>query len=75
MSEDKRDHLISVLIADDEPGMRLILRKKIQATDGFFVAGEAVTGDEAMTLYDKLNPQVVSWMWICRAKRASNAPG
>ena len=59
MSEDKRDHLISVLIADDEPGMRLILRKKIQATDGFFVAGEAVTGDEAMTLYDKLNPQVV----------------
>lgn len=59
MSEDKRDDLISVLIADDEPGMRLILRKKIQATDGFFVAGEAVTGDEAMTLYDKLNPQVV----------------
>ena len=51
--------LISVLIADDDPGMRLILRKKVQATDGFFVAGEAVTGDEAMTLYDKLNPQVV----------------
>lgn len=52
-------HLISVLIADDDPGMRLILRKKIQDTDGFFVAGEAVTGDECMALYDKLNPQVV----------------
>ncbi|MBO4926018.1 MAG: response regulator transcription factor [Clostridia bacterium] len=39
--------------------MRLILRKKIQATDGFFVAGEAVSGDEAMTLYEKLHPQVV----------------
>ena len=51
--------LISVLIADDDPGMRLILRKKIQATAGFFVAGEAVTGDEAMALYDKLKPQVV----------------
>ena len=51
--------LISVMIADDDPGMRLILRKKIQATDGFFVAGEAVTGEEAMTLFDKLNPQVV----------------
>ncbi len=51
--------LISVLIADDDPGMRMILRKKIQAADGFFVIGEAVTGDEAMTLYDKLNPQVV----------------
>lgn len=51
--------LISVLIADDDAGMRLILRKKIQTTEGFFVAGEAVTGDEAMTLYDKLHPQVV----------------
>ena len=51
--------LISVLIADDDPGMRLILRKKIQETDGFFVAGEAVTGDECMALYDKLTPQVV----------------
>ncbi|MBQ9265385.1 MAG: response regulator transcription factor [Clostridia bacterium] len=52
-------HLISVLIADDDPGMRLILRKKIQATDGFYVAGEAITGDEAMALFDKLSPQVV----------------
>ncbi len=51
--------LISVLIADDDPGMRLILRKKIQDTDGFFVAGEAVTGDECMALYEKLRPQVV----------------
>ena len=31
-----QNDLISVLIADDDPGMRLILRKKIQATDGFF---------------------------------------
>ena len=51
--------LITVLIADDDPGMRLILRKKIQATDGFAVIGEAVTGEEAMVLYDKLSPQVV----------------
>lgn len=51
--------LISVLICDDDPGMRLILRRTIQATDGFFVAGEAVAGDEAMALFDKLNPQVV----------------
>jgi two-component system LytT family response regulator len=53
------NNLISVMIADDDPGMRLILRKKIQATDGFYVAGEALSGEEAMTLYDKLNPQVV----------------
>ncbi len=59
MNANDEKKLISVLIADDDPGMRLILRKKIQAKDGFFVAGEAVTGEEAMTLYDKLNPQVV----------------
>ncbi len=51
--------LISVLICDDDPGMRLILRKKIQAAEGFQVAGEALTGDEAMALYDQLRPQVV----------------
>ena len=30
MSENANDRLISVLIADDGPGMRLILRKKIR---------------------------------------------
>ena len=42
MSE--QDRLISVMIADDEPGMRLILRKAIEASGGFAVAAEAVTG-------------------------------
>ena len=50
---------ISVLIADDEVGMRLILRKKIQAEEGFAIVGEAATGDEAMALFDELAPQVV----------------
>ena len=50
---------ISVLIADDEPGMRLILRKKIAATEGFALAGEAADGDEAMALFERLAPQVV----------------
>ena len=51
--------LISCLIADDDPGMRLILRKKIQQTDGFQVAAEAADGNEAMALYEKYHPQVV----------------
>ena len=51
--------LISCLIADDDPGMRLILRKKIQQTDGFQVAAEASDGSEAMALYEKYHPQVV----------------
>ena len=51
--------LISCLIADDDPGMRLILRKKIQSMEGFMVAGEASDGREAMALYEKCHPQVV----------------
>lgn len=54
-----RENNIRVLIADDEPGMRLILRKKIEATEGFQVAGEAANGDETMALYEQEHPQVV----------------
>ena len=57
MTQEKQ--MISVLIADDDPGMRLILRKKIQAAEGFALVGEALTGDEAMTLYEQYAPQVV----------------
>lgn len=55
----KENALIPVLIADDDPGMRLILRKKIQATEGFCVIAEAATGDEAMALFEKCAPRVV----------------
>ena len=49
----------TVLIADDEPGMRLILRKKIEKTDGFTLLGEAVNGEEAVSMFQQLHPQVV----------------
>lgn len=49
----------TVLICDDEPGMRLILRKKIEKTDGFTLIGEAVNGEEAITRFQELHPQVV----------------
>ncbi|MBQ2977448.1 MAG: response regulator transcription factor [Clostridia bacterium] len=55
----KENALIPVLLADDDPGMRLILRKKIQATEGFCVIAEAATGDEAMALFEKCAPRVV----------------
>ena len=48
-----------VLIADDEEGIRLILRKRIEKTEGFLVAGEAATGDELLALYETLKPDVV----------------
>ncbi len=49
----------TVLICDDEPGMRLILRKKIEKTDGFTLIGEAVNGEEAIARFQELHPQVV----------------
>lgn len=50
---------IRVLLADDEPGMRLILRKMIARADGFTVIGEATNGGELMEMYHDLKPQVV----------------
>lgn len=50
---------IRVLIADDDPGMRLILSKRIEKTDGFDVIAQATSGEETLTLYEKLKPAVV----------------
>ena len=41
---------IRVLIADDEPGMRMILRKMIARVDGYELVGEAADGAELMRL-------------------------
>ena len=49
----------TVLIADDEPGMRLILKKKIEKTEGFTLLGEATNGEEAIRMFQELHPQVV----------------
>ena len=50
---------ISVLLVDDDPGMRLILRKKIEQTEAFTVIGEAADGREAMADFEALSPRVV----------------
>lgn len=55
MSEQK----FTVMIADDEPGMRLILRKKIEKADHFTLLGEAENGEAALALFQQVHPQVV----------------
>ncbi len=50
---------IRVLIADDEPGMRMILRKMIARVEGFSLIGEATNGGELMEMYRTMKPQVV----------------
>lgn len=50
---------IRVMIADDDPGMRLIERKMIEKVDGFVLVGEAENGNELMSLVEEHRPQVV----------------
>lgn len=50
---------IRVVVADDEPGMRMILRKMIEQEEGFSFAGEAEDGRALLALYEKVRPQVL----------------
>jgi DNA-binding NarL/FixJ family response regulator len=50
---------IRVLIADDHPVFRFGLRALLESEPDFEVAGEATTGDEAITLVDELKPDIV----------------
>ncbi len=49
---------IRVAIADDEEGMRLILRKLIEGEEGFTLCGEAKDGRELLALAAEKRPQV-----------------
>ncbi|HEX2946737.1 MAG TPA: LytTR family DNA-binding domain-containing protein [Clostridia bacterium] len=50
---------IRVLIADDEPGMRLVLKKAIERCSGLDTVGEAEDGEAALRLFETLRPDVV----------------
>ena len=49
---------IRVVIADDEDGMRMILRKMIARAGGFALCGEAASGPELLRLVETHKPQV-----------------
>ena len=50
---------IEVLLVDDHPLIRKLLRKLIENYDDLSVVGEAVNGEEAVLLAAKLKPDVV----------------
>jgi len=50
---------IRVVIADDDQGMRLIMRKMIAKVEGFTLVGEAANGPDLMMLVEQEHPQVV----------------
>ena len=49
---------IRVVIADDEPGMRMIMRKMIEKAGGFTLCGEADNGPDLLKLVERYKPQV-----------------
>ena len=49
---------IRVVIADDEPGMRMIMRKMIEKAVGFTLCGEADNGPDLLKLVERYKPQV-----------------
>ena len=52
------DTEIRVVIADDQPGMRLILRKMIEKADGFMLCAEAENGTDVLDLVERYKPHV-----------------
>ena len=50
---------IRVLIADDDGGMRLVLKKAVEKYGGFVIAGEAEDGGAALRIFESQRPEVV----------------
>lgn len=50
---------LKVLIADDDPDMRRILRKIIEQKNGIHIEAEAENGLEALSLIPKVSPHIV----------------
>ena len=50
---------VRVLLVDDQPQFRRAAALLIEATEGLALAGEAVTGEEAVMMARSLNPDLV----------------
>ena len=50
---------IRILIADDDAGMRIVMRKLVEKTENYELVGEATDGKQLIEMYDALHPEVV----------------
>lgn len=50
---------IRILIADDDPGMRTVMRKLAEKAEGYTLVGEAEDGNQLLELYEETRPDVV----------------
>ena len=64
---------ISLLIADDEPSFRSGLRALLKSAEDLALVGEAATGEEAVALANRLQPDVI--LMDINMPGAEGAPG
>lgn len=50
---------IRIAIADDDAGMRMVVRKLIERADDYALVGEAENGEELLALFEQTRPEVV----------------
>ncbi|MGI6004564.1 MAG: LytR/AlgR family response regulator transcription factor [Christensenellales bacterium] len=50
---------IRALVADDEPGMRLLLVRMLEKVPEFMLCGEAADGQQALEMFEALRPDVL----------------
>ncbi|MEW6573588.1 MAG: LytTR family DNA-binding domain-containing protein [Bacillota bacterium] len=50
---------VTVLIAEDDPQMRLVLKRILEESQGIRVVGEAADGAGALAMFDKFRPSAV----------------
>ena len=51
---------IKVLLVEDEPGVRLLMKKIIEKQEGFEVVGECDHMTDAILAFNRLKPEVIS---------------
>ena len=56
---EKSETTIPVVIADDDEGMRTVMRKMIERVEGVKLLGEAKDGKELLALVEEKKPQLV----------------
>jgi two-component system, NarL family, nitrate/nitrite response regulator NarL len=59
MSSQGLDSRFRLLLVDDHPMMRRGIRQLLELEDDFLIVGEANNGEEALTLLDELQPQLI----------------
>jgi two-component system nitrate/nitrite response regulator NarL len=59
MSSQGLDPRFRLLLVDDHPMMRRGIRQLLELEDDFLIVGEANNGEEALTLIDELQPQLI----------------